>query len=190
MSMIEQLFLLAAMAGNFKRWLYKLGNEFTAITGGWQARAWTGNGSIWTAKAPGLAKNAGSMTVSMTDKYASGKSGVVEIISDVDLTPYSTLRVKINLAIGGCYTAGSGYQRIYLVCAANRSASNNWTSSAIYKAISQVFTHTSSSAYNASNVEYTLDVSGVNQAVDVFFGLAWVQQAADSTFEILEVELL
>ena len=38
-------------------WLYKLGNEYTAVTGGWQARAWTGNGSIWNAKAPGLTKN-------------------------------------------------------------------------------------------------------------------------------------
>jgi len=188
--MSKLVYLLAAISSNLKHWLYRLGNEFTVLTGGWQARAWSGNGATWTAKAPGLTKNSGSMTVSMTDKYASGKSGVVEILNNVDLTPYSTLRVKINLAIGGCYTAGSGYQRIYLVCAADRTATNNWTSSTIYKAISQVFSHTSSGAYTASNVEYTLDISGVNQAVDVFFGLAWVQQAADSTFEVLEVELL
>lgn len=185
--MIKLLLLLAAVCSNLKHWLYRLGNEYASLTGGWQARAWTGNGSIWTAKAPGLTKNAGSMTVSMTDKYSSGKSGVVEILNNVDLTPYATLRVKLNLAIGGC--GSGGYQRIYLVCAADRSASNNWTSSAIYKAISQVFTHTSSSAYTAPNAEFTLDVSGVNQAVDAFLGLAWVQQAADSTFEILEVEL-
>ena len=102
------------------------------------------------------------------------------------------LRVKLNLAIGGCsaVAGADGYQRIYLVCAADRSASNNWTSSAIYKAISQVFTHTSTSAFNASNAEYTLDVSGVNQAVDVFFGLVWKQQAAGSTITTLEVELI
>jgi len=186
------MYLLAAIVSNTKHYLYWLGNEFTAITGGWQARAWTGNGAIYTATAPGLTKNAGSMTVSMPDKYASGKSGVVEIVNNVNLTPYSTLRVKVNLAIGGCsaVAGADGYQRIYLVCAADRSASNNWTSSAIYKAISQVFSHTSTSAFNASNAEYTLDVSGVNQAVDVFFGLVWKQQAAGSTITTLEVELI
>ena len=100
--MIKLLLLLAAVCSNLKHWLYRLGNEYASLTGGWQARAWTGNGSIWTAKAPGLTKNAGSMTVSMTDKYSSGKSGVVEILNNVDLTPYATLRVKLNLAIGGC----------------------------------------------------------------------------------------
>lgn len=179
-------------ARSFKHWLYKLGNEFTALTGGWQARAWTGNGAIYTATAPGLTKNSGDMTASMPNTYSSGKSGVVEIINNVDLTPYTTLRVKVNLAIGGCSAAAGadGKQLIYLVCAANRSASNNWTSSAIYKAISQVFTHTSISAYNASNVEFTMDISGVNEAVDVFFGLVWKQQAASSTMPILEVELI
>lgn len=180
------------MARGFKHWLYRLGNEFSAITGGWQARAWTGNGSIYTATAPGLTKNSDSMTISMTNKYASGKSGVVEIINNVDITPYTTLRVKVNLAIGGCSAepGADGKQLIYLVCAANRSASNNWTSSAIYKAISQVFSHTSTSAYNASDVTFTLDVSGVNQAVDVFFGLVWRQQAEGSTITTLEVELI
>jgi len=173
------------------KWLYKLGNEFTDITGGWQARAWTGNGAIYTATAPGLTKNADSMVATMPDEYKSGKSGVVEIINNVDLTPYTTLRVKVTLAIGGCSaTAGAdGKQLIYLVCAADRSASNDWTSSAVYKAISLVFTHTSVSAFNASNVEYTLDVSGVNQAVDVFFGFVWKQQASSSTIGVTEVEL-
>ena len=170
-------------------WLYKLGNEYTAVTGGWQARAWTGNGSIWNAKAPGLTKNAGSMTVSMPDKYVAGKSGVVEIINNVDLTNFTTLRVKVNYSLGGIVSGSGGYQRIYLVCAANRSASNNWTSSSIYKALSLVQTHTSTSTSTASNVTYTLDVSGVNEAVDVFFGLAWVQQNIASTIEVLEVEL-
>ena len=180
------------MARGFKHWLYRLGNEFSAITGGWQARAWTGNGAIWTQTAPGLTKNAGDMVAAMPHAYSAGKSGVVEILNNVDLTPYTTLRVKVNLAIGGCsaVSGADGKQLIYLVCAADRSASNNWTSSAIYKAISQVFTHTSTSAFNASNAEYTLDVSGVNQAVDVFFGLVWKQQAAGSTITTLEVELI
>ena len=189
MTMLQ--YLLAAVSSNLKHWLYRLGNEFSAITGGWQARAWTGNGAVYTATAPGLTKNAGDMVIGMPNTYSSGKSGVVEIVNNVNLTPYSTLRVKVNLAIGGCsaVAGADGYQRIYLVCAADRSASNNWTSSAIYKAISQVFTHTSTSAYNASNVEYTLDVSGVNEAVDVFLGLVWKQQASGSTITILEVEL-
>lgn len=179
------------LARSFKHWLYRLGNEFSAITGGWQARAWTGNGSIWNATAPGLTKNADNMVASMPNTYSAGKSGVVEILNNIDLTPYTTLRVKLNLAIGGCsaVAGADGYQRIYLVCAADRTYTNGWTSSAIYKAISQVFTHTSTSAFNASNAEYTLDVSGVNQAVDVFFGLVWKQQAAGSTVTILEVEL-
>jgi len=173
------------------KWLYKLGNEFTGITGGWQARAWTANSAIYTATAPGLTKNSGDMVASMSNTYSSGKSGVVEIINNVDLTPYTTLRVKVNLAIGGCSAVAEadGKQLIYLVCAANRSSANNWTDSAIYKAISLVFSHTSTSAYNASGVEYTLDVSGVNESVDVFFGLVWKQQAAGSTVTILEVEL-
>ena len=149
------------------------------------------NSAIYTATAPGLTKNSGDMVASMSNTYSSGKSGVVEIINNVDLTPYTTLRVKVNLAIGGCSAVAEadGKQLIYLVCAANRSSANNWTDSAIYKAISLVFSHTSTSAYNASGVEYTLDVSGVNESVDVFFGLVWKQQAAGSTVTILEVEL-
>lgn len=180
------------MARGFKHWLYRLGNEFSTITGGWQARAWSGNGSIWSHAAPGLTKNTGNMVASMPNAYSSGKSGVVEIINNVDLTPYTTLRVKINLAISGCSweSGADGYQRVYLVCAADRTYTNGWTSSTIYKAISLAFNHTATSAYNASNIEYTLDVSGVNQAVDVFFGLVWKQQQAASTITILEVELI
>jgi len=59
MSMIEQLFLLAAMAGNFKRWLYKLGNEFSTLTGGRQARAWTGNGGAPNAVGSNGTNNTG-----------------------------------------------------------------------------------------------------------------------------------
>ncbi len=190
--MIKLLLLLAAVCSNLKHWLYRLGNEYVSLTGGWQARAWTGNGAVYTATAPGLTKNAGNMVIGMPNTYSSGKSGVVEILNNVDLTPYTTLRVKVNLAIGGCsaVSGADGKQLIYLVCAADRSASNKWTSSSIYKALSQVFTHTSTSAFNASNAEYTLDVSGVNQAVDVFFGLVWKQQAAGSTITILEVELI
>jgi hypothetical protein len=166
--MIKLLLLLAAVSGNLKHWLYRLGNEFTSLTGGWQSRAWTGNRSIWTAKAPGLNKNAGSMTVSMTDKYSSGKSGVVEILNNVDLTPYATLRVKLNLAIGGC--GSEGYQRIYLVCAADRSASNNWTSSAIYKAIRR-YSPNVVQRFHGSERRIHAGRQRVNQAVDAFFGL-------------------
>ena len=169
------------------KWLYKLGNEFTDITGGWQARAWTGNGSIWSAVAPGLTKNASSMVATMPDKYTSGKSGVIEIRNNVDLTAYRTLHLRLDFNLGGSGWNEDGYSRFYLVTAPVRSG--NWTSSSVFSALLQCENHRANSNWAATNREYSLDISGVAGAQDVFVGCAWAYQLNASTLTIKEVWL-
>jgi len=169
------------------KWLYKLGNEFTDITGGWQARAWTGNGSIWSAVAPGLTKNASNMVASMPDKYTSGKSGVVEIINNVDLTGYNTLHLLLDFNLGGSGWDKDGYSQFYLVTAPVRSG--NWTSSSVFSALLLCESQTANASRSATNREYSLDISGVAGAQDVFVGCAWAYQLNASTLTIKEVWL-
>lgn len=169
------------------KWLYKLGNEFTDITGGWQARAWTGNGSIWSAVAPGLTKNASNMVASMPNTYSSGKSGVVEIINNVDLTGYNTLHLRLDFNLGGIDLNEDGYSRFYLVTAPVRSG--NWTSSSVFSALLLCESQTANASRSATNQEYSLDISGVSGAQDIFIGCVWRQQLAASTLTIKEVQL-
>ena len=66
------------------RYLYNQGNEYTAITGGWSAKALAMN-SYFTAKAPTITKNSNSMTVTLASS-AGAFSGLIHISKDIDLT--------------------------------------------------------------------------------------------------------
>lgn len=169
------------------KWLYKYGNEYPSFTGGWQARAWTGNGSIWNAVAPGFAKNASSMVATMPDKYTPDKSGVIEIRNNVDLTAYRTLHLRLDFNLGGIDLNEDGYSRFYLVTAPVRSG--NWTSSSVFSALLLCESQTANASRSATNREYSLDISGVSGTQDVFVGCVWRQQLAESTLTIKEVQL-
>ena len=75
----------------------------TAITGGWSARGWK-NDEYCTAVAPRVAVGAESVTLSFSSS-ANFPSGVYETVSDVDLTKYSTMKIRIlslSGMTGGC----------------------------------------------------------------------------------------
>lgn len=83
-------------------WLYNKGNENTEITCGWITEGWYFREDHYGVKVPlGLTKNANSMTI--TNKSSAvydGESGIVHIADDVDLTPYSVLRFKVDYRMG------------------------------------------------------------------------------------------
>ena len=87
--------------------LYTPGNEWTAITGGWDARVWAIN-SNWTGTGTAsLKKNDNNMIVVYT---GTANSAVAEPIKDIDLTPYSTLFITTNII----QQNGQGIGRFYI----------------------------------------------------------------------------
>lgn len=79
---------------SYTYWLYNKGDECTDVTGGWQARAWKeDNNSNYTAAAPTLTKNADSMHIVFP---ASKKSGVVEVVKDINLSGWKTLKIVLK----------------------------------------------------------------------------------------------
>ncbi|HWQ98934.1 MAG TPA: hypothetical protein VN538_12700 [Clostridia bacterium] len=185
MRMFQRFSPLARLLG----WLYRLGNEFTTITGGWVASAWSGNTAIWTGVAPGLTKEAAALKIDMTNTYSAGKSGVVGIANLVNLTNATTLRIKISYSLGGIDTPGSGrYQRLYLMV--SDVTSGNWTSGTVYDALSLLIEHGASSVATATDVVFTLPVDTLNGNYRVYLGLVWSYQNAASWVRISEVELV
>lgn len=73
--------------------LFKDGNEYTGVTGGWQARDMKVTGATANGAAPVITKNGDSVTVSQ-ETYAAG--GVYEIANDIDLSKYSTLTFEVS----------------------------------------------------------------------------------------------
>ena len=92
-------------------WLYNKGDECISVTGGWQARAWKEDSNPdYTAAAPTLTKNAESMHIVFP---ASNKSGVVEVVKDIDLSGRKTL--KIVLKSINNYTSNNVSPRLIIV---------------------------------------------------------------------------
>lgn len=133
--------------------LYDSGNEYTSVTGGWQARAWKLK-SGYTATAPTLTKNDTYMTGVFTKKNG---SGVIEIANDVDLTGYSTLYME--------YT-GSGLNSSYygILGVADRTAT--YYKDSALATVEVVYSDGKDSAVVAS-----LDISSINQLANVYFGM-------------------
>ena len=73
--------------------LYKSGNEYAAVTGGWVGKALRGNES-GSDLMPTITRAAGSITASI-DSSSSG--GVIHTAKKVDLTPYKKIRFKGTL---------------------------------------------------------------------------------------------
>lgn len=81
-----------------KWYLYCLGDERTAVTGGWNARAWK-RGADYTAVTPTVTKGSNYILakISATSTYL---SGVVETKNDIDLTGFSKLCVDVDTLDG------------------------------------------------------------------------------------------
>ena len=87
--------------------LYKDGNEYTGVTGGWRGRDMKVTGATAKGAAPVIRKGSNSVTVSQ-ETYAAG--GVYEIVNDIDLSKYSTLTFKVSANNYG-YKALAVYDR-------------------------------------------------------------------------------
>jgi len=172
-----------------KKFLYKLGNEFTAITGGWATTAWSG-GSTWIAQAPTLTKESGDLKADLPGTYSTGKSGVIGISSLINLTDYTTLRVKLSYSFGGIDTPGAGrYQRLYLVV--SDVTSGYWTSvPTVGDALILCLEHGTANAITATDVVYSLDITALNGNYRIYLGFAWAYQNAASWVKVTEVELV
>lgn len=73
--------------------LYKIGNQYTEITGGWVPRGVSSLGTSYTPTAPNIVFNESGMRISVNSTFA---SGVSECKKDIDLSTRSVLTVDVS----------------------------------------------------------------------------------------------
>ena len=73
--------------------LYRAGNEYESLTGGWQARGWKYDSGCGALK-PKLEKTDSYMVVGTTGSGI--QSGIVEIAKDFDFTKYTKITVNVS----------------------------------------------------------------------------------------------
>lgn len=81
--------------------LYKNGNEYTSVTGGWVGKALRGNSS-GTDVMPTITRNTGNIVVSIN---SSTGGGVLHTAQKIDLTKYNTITFKGTLKGSSQYAA-------------------------------------------------------------------------------------
>jgi hypothetical protein len=142
--------------------LYDSGNEYTFVTGGWQARGLKVV-SKYDAAAPTIAKGSNNVTISQSS-YACG--GVYEIVKDFDLTEFNTL--TFNVAAGS-ETGILGlivYDRS--ITSTGNDNSTPFSKTLAYKQLKL-----------GDNGSFNIDVSGVNKAACI--GIAVYNSVASKT---------
>lgn len=173
-------------------WLYLNGNEYTAITGGWVATAWSVSPSTVTATAPGLSKQPTYMICTLSGINQPARSGVVNAANAIDLSAVSKIRVTLSASLAPRYSSAVGFQRIYLIAAS--AMSGNWPSTTPSAAgvIAMVHEHYyQTTTETLTDVVYELDVSGLpDGSYYVDAGFVWAYQSANSTVRIKSVEML
>jgi hypothetical protein len=136
-------------------YLYNAGDECTSLTGGWKNRGW--GSRSWTTSADW---NAGSFTKNSTNmKWSMNEygSGVLEILKDIDLTPFTVLHVLLSATI-----SGTSFNMQPSIVVVNRSASY-WADNA------KAYTECGKASF--SNIEKTLSVEEINEKCDVLIGV-------------------
>lgn len=129
--------------------LYKSGNEYTSVTGGWVGKALRGNQS-GSDLAPTITRNTGSIYAVMN---TSAKGGVLHTKNKIDLTNYKTITFKGTIKSTNASAAvGFGVWS---------SFGSYWKSATAINTYEGVKTITDGS----------LDVSGVSGSCYVGFGL-------------------
>ena len=166
-----------------RRWLFRLGNEYASITGGFGRYAWSYNTATESGAAPDGSNDGTRLTVSLSNLYNTGWSGVIRTENMIDLTNVGSIRVHISGTFGACDTANGGFQAICLFT--RQSTSGNWESGDT--ALALVASHTSGGAVNFEG-DYTLNVAALTGLHYVCIGIRWKKQNGASTFYITEVE--
>lgn len=167
--------------------LYKYGDEFTAITGGWQAVAWpfASDYTSISTQLLELTKNADNMVfhrANDSDNY----SGVLDIVNDIDLTNINTISLLCDYA----WTRTSvQYGYIRLILFAIPRSTSYWENA---PAQTTIVSSTDSSALSgeASGVTATLDVSSLSGAYDICIGIVSAHGTPTMTATIYEVKLI
>lgn len=165
------------------KWLYRNGNEFVAITGGWASYQWSYNGDTDNAGHPGVVNDGGKLVTTLSNLYKSAISGVIRTGNMVDLTGKAKIRVHIWGTLGACDTANGGYQEVYLFT--RQSASGNWYSGNTAQAL--IIGHTGGGNQSFDGI-YELPVSGLVGLHYVCIGVRWKKQNDVTTLYYNDIE--
>lgn len=130
--------------------LYKIGNQYTEITGGWTARGVSSLGNIYTPTAPTIVFDESGMHVSVNSTYA---SGVSECKNDIDLSNHNVLTVIVSNI-----TFVSGISDIAIWVAKRNALSE-------VKGVASAVAATTGTIRTAG--VYTIDVSTLNGMYDI-----------------------
>ena len=164
------------------RFLYKNGNEFTHVTGGWAAYAWSYNTATDSGGAPSTANNGTQLVTSLANLYNSAISGVIRTGNMIDLTNVGTIRLRIAGTLGACATSKGGYQEVYIFT--RQSADGNWISGNTAQAL--VMSHESGASV-AVDAYVGLNVAALYGAHYICIGVRWKQQNEPTVFWIQDI---
>ncbi len=165
------------------RFLYKNGNEFTHVTGGWASYAWAYNTAADAGGTPSTANNGTQLVTYLGNLYNSAISGVIRPANMIDLTGKTKIKVHIWGTLGACDTANGGYQEVYLFT--RQSASGNWNSGNTAQAL--IISHTDG-ANQSFDGNYELPVPGLAGLHYVCIGVRWKKQNDVTTLYYNDIE--
>lgn len=166
-------------------YLYKPGDECVSKSGGWATAGYVGNTSLHDAEAPALSKNADSMVMSWTQTYKSGKSGFIYTRNKIDLSKYSTLKIRCSYSLARGWADKSGYSQLYLMV--NTAFADGWIGGST--AILQCAASTKNGGASGTNVTFSLNIAAISAACYVQIGDAYAYQNNTSTVTIYDVWL-
>lgn len=162
--------------------LFKNGNEFASVTGGWGRYAWSYNTATDTGGEPSGSNDGTSLSISLDNLYNSAISGVIRTGNMIDLTNVGTIRVRISGTLGACDTANGGYQELYLFT--RQSASGNWNAGNTAQAL--VISHGTGAAVNV-DAYFGLNVVALTGSHYVCVGVRWKKQNGATTLWLNEI---
>lgn len=151
--------------------IYKLGDEFVNITGGWNARDWSGN-KDHARLIPALTKNSDGMHIVFTGQPSGQqKSGVVEVVKNIDLTNFN----KFVITYKGTSDNTSHWRDVVVTNRSNQYWRENY--------IARINLYDNQTVYK----EAILDISGINGSYDIVLGGKGGTGYSD--FDIYEIRL-
>ena len=151
--------------------IYKPGDEFVNITGGWNARAWAANENH-PGLIPELTKNSDGMHIVFTGQpYGQQKSGVVEAVKNIDLTNFN----KFVITCKGTSDNTSHWREVVVTNRSNQYWRENY--------IAHINLYDNQTVYK----EAILDISGINGSYDIV--LCGKGGTGYSDFDIYEIRL-